>query len=558
MNSNHSETKIGSQKLKKQVVILNNELKVVHGQLGETQNQLVVTRDQLEEANKIIEQKNLELKAKDETIASLYEKLKLSLQRQFGKKSEKSASKEAEETPPIPFDDPRVDNSKEVKKADEEITVAAYTRKKRGRKALPANLPREEVIHDLKDEEKICNCCGGELSYFGEDRSEQLQYIPAQLKVIVHIRRKYACRNCEETVKSASLPKQPIPKSIATAGLLTHIIISKYAYHLPLYRQEIIFRQLGVDLPRNTTCWWMIKVAELCKPIYEIMGKTIRSGSYANADESPLRVLKEKGLPKKTKSFMFVYLGGDRTNPTIVFSCHPTRAGTHAEEFFKGFKGYLQTDGFSGYWIFKDSPFITSVGCWAHARRKFFEIVKITNNPGLAHEAVDYIRKLYKVEKEAEENNLSNEERKALREKESKPVLLEIRIWLDSNYPKVPPQSAIGKAMFYALNNWEQLNRYTENGILEIDNNLNENAIRPLALGRKNWLFSGNEYGAAASAIIYSLVETCKANGIDPTNYFNHILNKLPYCTKGKDGGNEEYEPLVPQKYKSLLYESSA
>ena len=557
VNSSHSETRNSSQKFKEQVIILSHELKETHDQLEEVHNQL-------KEANKIIEQKDielgqkdLELKVKDETIASLYEKLKLSLQRQFGKKSEKTNDKEAE-VPPISFDDPRVDNSKEVKKADEEITVAAYTRKKCGRKALPANLPREEVIHDLKDEEKVCNCCGGELSYFGEDRSEQLQYIPAQLKIIVNIRRKYACRNCEETVKSADLPKQPIPKSIATAGLLTHIIISKYAYHLPLYRQEIIFRQLGVDLPRNTTCWWMIKVAELCKPIYEIMEKTIRNGNYANADESPLRVLKEKGLPKKSKSFMFVYLGGDRKNPTIVFKCHPTRAGTHAEEFFRGFKGYLQTDGFSGYWIFKDSPFITSVGCWAHARRKFFEIVKITNNPGLAHEAVDYIRKLYKVEKDAEENNLSNEERKALREKESKLVLLEIKTWLDHNYPKVPPQSTIGKAMFYALNNWEQLNRYTENGILEIDNNLNENAIRPLALGRKNWLFSGNEYGAAASAIIYSLVETCRANGIDPTNYFNHILNKLPYCTKSKDVGNEEYESLVPQKYKALLYESSA
>jgi len=557
MNSNHSAAKISSQKLKEQVVILNNELKVVHDQLGETQKQLAVTNNQLEAANKIIEQKDLELKGKDETIASLYEKLKLSLQRQFGKKSEKSDNKEAE-VPSIPFDDPRVDNSKEVTRADEEITVAAYTRKKRGRKALPANLPREEVIHDLKDEEKVCSCCGSELSYFGEDRSEQLQYIPAQLKVIVHVRRKYACRNCEETVKSAALPKQPIPKSIATAGLLTHIVISKYVYHLPLYRQEIIFRQLGIDLPRNTTCWWMIKVAELCKPIYEIMEQTIRNGNYANADESPLRVLKEKGLPKKSKSFMFVYLGGDRSNPTIVFKCHSTRAGTHAEEFFKGFKGYLQTDAFSGYEIFKDNKLITMVGCWVHARRKFFEIVKITNNPGLAHEAMEYITKLYQIERSADENNLSNEKRKDLRIKETKPILLEFKNWLDDNFPKVPPKSVIGSAMAYVLNNWEKLNRYTEDGILEIDNNLNENAIRPLALGRKNWLFSGNERGAAASAIIYSLVETCRANGIDPTNYFNHILNKLPYCIKSKDGENEEYESLVPQKYKALLYESSA
>jgi transposase len=533
MNTADFETKDSSQKLMERVEILSSEL---------------------EEAKRIIVQKNLELKAKDETISGLYEKLKLFLQKQFGKKSEKSDVKEPEkEIPPIPFDDPRVPNKDEIEAADEEITVAAYTRKKRGRKALPANIPREEVVHDLKDEEKVCGCCGGKLSHFGDDLSEQLQYIPAELKILVNVRRKYACRSCEGTVKSATLPKQPIPKSIATAGLLTHIIISKYAYHLPLYRQEAIFRQLGVDLPRNTTCLWMIKVAKLCSPIYENMCQAIRNGSYSNADETPLRVLKEKGLSKRNKSFMFVYLGGDRENPTIVFKCHSTRAGINAEEFFQGFKGYLQTDAFSGYEIFKDNPFIVQVGCWAHARRKFIEIVKITNNPGLAHEAVDRIKKLYEIEKIARESNLSNEKRKYLREKEAKPILLEFKAWLDTNSPQAPPKSVIGKAMAYALNNWEKLNRYVEDGMLEIDNNLNENAIRPLALGRKNWLFSGNEHGAAASAVIYSLIETCKTNGIDPTDYFNNILTKLPYCKN-----NEEYAALSPQKYKALLYQSNA
>jgi len=535
----HSKTENNPQKLKELVNNLSNKLELAHSEL--------------EEVYKIIEQKDLELKSKDETIASLYEKLKLSLQRQFGKKSEKSDTKEIEEAPPIAFDTPKITNKSEIETADEEITVASHTRKKRGRKPLPANLPREEVIHDLKDEEKVCNCCGGELHCFGEDRSEQLEYIPAKLKIRVNVRLKYACRNCEETVKSATLPKQPIPKSIATAGLLTHIIISKYVYHLPLYRQEIIFKQLGVDIPRNTTCLWMIKVAELCNPIYEIMGNAIKSGNYANSDESPLRVLKEKGLSKKTKSFMFVYLGGDRENPTIVFKCHPTRAGAHAEEFFKDFKGYLQTDAFSGYEVFKDNQSIIQVGCWAHVRRKFFEIVKITNNPGLAHEAVERIGKLYDVEKYARENELSNEERKVLRDKKSKPALLEFKVWLDNNLPRVPPKSSIGNAINYALNNWEKLNRYTEDGILEIDNNLNENAIRPLAIGRKNWLFSGNEHGATASAIIYSLVETCKANDIDPTSYFNHVLTKLPYCKN-----SEEYAALVPQKYKALQLAENA
>jgi len=417
-NKAKNSTQDSAQKLKEKVVILNHQLEEAHSKI--------------EESQKIIEQKDLELKSKDETITSLYEKLKLSLQRQFGKKSEKSENLDGivsgdegskEELEPIAFDDPKVTNKSEIETADEEITVASHTRKKRGRKPLPANLPREEVIHDLKDEEKVCSCCGGALTCFGEDRSEQLQYVPAKMIVRVNIRRKYACRGCEGTVKSAELPKQLIQKSVATAGLLAHITVSKYTHHLPLYRQEVIFRQLGVDLPRNTMCLWMMKVAEACKPIYEIMGDAIRNGNYANADESPLRVLKEKGLSKKTKSYMFVYLGGDREKPSIVFKCHPTRHGANAEEFFKGFKGYLQTDAFSGYEsAFKDNPAVIQMGCFAHARRKFSEIVKITNNPGLAHEAIEQIKELYKIEKYARENNSSNAERKKLREKEAKPI----------------------------------------------------------------------------------------------------------------------------------------
>ena len=508
------------------------------------EEQIVFLQGCIEELNSKLTQKDEKIKNQTQKIEALHDQLKLAIQRQFGRKTEKSNADQLGF-----FDEPELPaNAKEnLEQADEEITIPEHKRKKRGRKGLPKDLPREEIIHDLTEDEKICYC-GNHLHKIGEDCSEQLLYIPALLKVLVHIRYKYACRKCEGNVKIAELPKQPIPKSIATAELLSQIVVAKYVHHLPLYRQEKIFKTLKVHLPRNLTCLWVMKIAELCKPIYKIMCEAISNGNYTNADESPLRVLKEKGVSKKSKSYMFVYVGGNRGSPTIAFKCCSTRSGQNAVKFLTGFKGYLQTDAFSGYNAFDNDDIVITVGCWAHARRKYFDIMKITKAPGLAHEAIKQIGELYKIEGQARENKLSNIERYKLRMEQSKPILDKFKIWLDENLAHVPPKSTIGKAIGYSLNNWPKLTRFLDNGVVEIDNNLNENAIRPLAVGRKNWLFSGNEKGAEASAIIYSLTETCRANEIEPINYFNNILKKLPYCKTDAD-----YSALTPQAYQASL-----
>ena len=245
---------------------------------------------------------------------------------------------------------------------------------------------------------------------------------------------------------------------------------------------------------------------------------------------------------------MFVYIGGNREKPSIIYDYQPTRSGQSTEILLKGFEGYLQTDAFAGYNIFNKNNKITSVGCWAHARRKFFDIVKITKQEGKAHEIIKKIKKLYKIEKYARINKLSPEKRKTLRDKKSKPMLDKIKKWLEKNYVKTAPKSMLGKAMAYTLNNWQSLTKYLDNGILEIDNNLAENAIRPFALGRKNWLFSNNERGAKASAIIYSLIETCRKNDIESYAYMKNILIKLPYCKT-----TDDYEKLLPQNYNLQL-----
>jgi len=459
--------------------------------------------------------------------------------RQFGRKSEKFDHRG--QLPLFDEESSTEDESKEIEAEDESITVAKHSRKKRGRRPLPSNLPREQVIHDLPEKEKICSC-GHHLHRIGEDKSEKLDFIPARLKVIEHIRYKYGCRHCEEGVKTAQLPKQPIPKSIATPGLLAHVIVSKFVDHLPLYRQEKIFNRAGIDIPRATTCNWMMKCGELFMPLISLLKRNITTSTYAKADETPVTVLSKDGRKNSSSSYMWVFTTGNPGKKSIVFEYHPTRAGYVAEEFFNGFKGFLQTDAYSGYNAVLSNAGVTGLGCWAHARRPFNDIVKISKNSGAAHMALSFIQKLYAVEREAKNSKLSAEETLKLRQTKSKPILTKFKSWLDKTSLKVLSSSTIGKAINYTLNHWVSLNVYITDGNLDIDNNSTERAIKPFALGRSNWLFCGNERGAKNSAAIYSLVETCKANNIEPYAYFRYALALLPNADSESD-----FEKLLPQ-----------
>lgn len=511
-----------------------------------TLQKMLLDRNALvENQNKTHNEANKEISKQKTTIKNLKlenEKLRFQLNKQLGYRFGSSSEKLDDKQMPL-FGEEAPENVdvESVETADESITVASFKRKKKGRKPLPEHLPREDVVHDLGDEEKICHC-GCALHKIGEDISEQLDIIPAKIKVLRHRRCKYACRKCEEGVKSAPLPKQPIPKSIATAGLLSHVIVSKYVDHLPLYRQESMLQRLKVDIVRSTMSHWVLRCAELLSPLVEELKKDIRHSRYVQADETSLQVLNEPGKKNQSKSFLWAYRAiGPPIGVVIVFEYQPSREGKHAAQFLKSFKGHLQTDGYSGYNGLHCRNDIVSYGCMAHARRKFMDIIKANKKAKKAQQAVAFIAALYKIEKEARTGELKASRRYQLRQEKAKPILDKFKQWLDESISQVPPQSAIAKAISYTLKQWPYLINYINDGVVEIDNNYIENAIRPIALGRRNWLFSGSVGGANASSIIYSLVQTCRANDVEPYAYFKTVLNKIVHCKTSDD-----YRKLLP------------
>ena len=423
---------------------------------------------------------------------------------------------------------------------------ASPKRKKPTRSKLPMDTLRETIIYDISDDEKQCDCCGHELHKMGEDKSEKLEFVPAQIKVVEHVRPKYSCRNCEKTstkvvIKQAPLPPSIIPKSFATPSLLSQIITSKYQYALPLYRQESMFKQYGIALSRQTMSSWALKCAEILKPLYQHLHQVLLQQRVIHADETTVNVL----ASEKSKCYMWLYCTGTdspgnsaqaTSNQNIVlYDYHASRASACAIEFLQGYSGYLQVDGYQGY----TSTKATLVGCWAHARRKFIEadIAQGKGKSGKANFAVNFIKKLYRIEIKIKE--LSPEEKYDYRQEHAKPLLNEFHTWLIKSSEQVLPKTALGTALSYNLKQWPKLIRYLEDGELNIDNNRAERAIKPFVIGRKNWMFSNTTKGAEASAVLYSLIETAKSNGLVPFDYLHHILKEL-------GEGKSNVEGLLP------------
>ena len=428
--------------------------------------------------------------------------------------------------------------------ASEVIDVASHQRKVRGRKPLPEHLPRIEVIHDLDEADKVCVTDGHALHKIGEEVSEQLEIVPAKFRVIRNIRIKYGCRACETGVKTAPLPAQLIPKSMATASLLSYIAISKYADALPLYRQEQMFKRIGVELSRATLAFWMIQVGKALGPIIALLEEALLEGSVIHMDETPVQVLKEPGRKAQSQSYMWVQRGGPPDKPIILFDYAPTRSQEVPVELLSDYAGYLQIDGYEGYNKVIANNDIIPLGCMAHVRRKFDEALKTqgklkNRQVSLAQQAMLRIQLLYKIERKAK--SLSDEQRCELRQSKAVPVLKGLREWLDQHLPVVVKQSALGKAMHYMDKQWPRLSVYTQDGRLNIDNNLCENAIRPFVIGRKNSLFSDTVSGAKASSNLYSLIETAKANGLEPYTYLKKVFTELP-----KASCIEDIEALLP------------
>jgi transposase len=459
----------------------------------------------------------------------------------YGKKSEKIPSED------LPVADEAIVTPEEeaiIVEAEEAIKVPAYMRIKPKRKPLPEYLPRETLVHDLPLDKQVCSC-GHQLHCIGEEISEKLDYVPAKVKVIQNIRKKYGCRNCETGITTAVLPAEFLPKSIAAAGLLANVILAKYADHCPLYRQESIWQRIGVDIARSTLCNWVLMAASKLQILISLMRDDILQTHYARADETPVQVLEDKQLRTSKKAYMWLFASGRTDKAIIVYEFSMSRAGVVAEEFFDSFAGFLQSDGFSGYNKLGNSQNITRVGCMAHARRKFVAIVKTAKQAGAAHYAVAIIAKLYKIEADIKDANLSHENIYQYRQQYAKPIIEEFEKWLMQKKEQSPPKGPLGKAIYYCLEQWQTLTVYLDYGFLDIDNNFAERCIRPFAIGRKNWLFMGNERGGIAAAVFFSLIESAKANGLNTYAYLRFLMSELPLI----DSNNkDELIAILPHK----------
>jgi len=392
------------------------------------------------------------------------------------------------------------------------------------RAALPAQFPRRIIAHEPENTQ--CNC-GCSLERIGEDISEKLDYTPGVFVVEQHVRGKWVCRSCERLIQAPVQP-QVIDKGIPTAGLLAQVLIAKYMDHLPLYRQEAIFGRAGLALPRSTLAQWVGACGVKLQPVIDTMKALLLTRAVLHADETPVPMLKP-GLGRTHKAYLWSYSSSEYDDlPAVIYDFAEGRSGHYAREFLHGWRGKLVCDDYSGYKaLFEEGRGVTEVGCMAHARRKFHDLYK-NHRSDIAAEALRHFAALYNIESEAREQKLDTDARRQLRQQRSKPLAETLRQWLVSQRRQVPDGTATAKAIDYSLGRWAALIRYIDDGDLPIDNNHLENRIRPVALGRSNWLFCGSLRAGQRAANVMSLIQSAKLNGHEPYRYLKDVLERLP------------------------------
>lgn len=411
----------------------------------------------------------------------------------------------------------------EMPQTDTVIPPVKRAAAKRGRKPLPASLPREEVVIEPSEEQLVCAECGKTKGRIGEDRSEVLEFVPASFKVIVYARSKYACRGCEGGVVIAPVASKPIESGIPGFGLMADVLVKKYADHTPLHRMRQIYLRSGVDLAVSSLSNWVMAGAAALEPIAQAIRKKMLESHLVALDDTGLCVLDDKKKGGSKRGYMWAYLGDQRW---VVYAYTETRSSEGPFEFLKDRHGWIQADAYSGHDCLFKGPAATAieVACWAHARRYF---VKALPNDKRAAVAIHYIGQLYAIEREATEAGLDHTARLAMRQERSRPVIEAIGEWIKQTIPAAVPKSPLGEALVYALNQWTPLLRFLEDGRLPLDNNACERALRHIAIGRKNWMFAGSDEGARRAAVIYTVFGTCRLHGIDPWGYVNDVLRKL-------------------------------
>ena len=508
-----------------------------------------LTLEQLRQKNAKLEQQNIELAAK---LKWYEEQFRLAQQKRFGASSEKTHPDQMElnlfnEAEVLAVPEPAAEN--------EQIT---YERRKTSgkREADMSKLPMETVTYQLAEGERICDCCGGSLHEMTTETRREIAIIPAQVKVVEHVRQVYACRHCERNelqtpIVTAPMPNPVYPGSLASPSAMAHVMCQKYVNSQPLYRQEQEFARLGYPLSRQTMANWMMVGAEKwLLPVVAEMKRHLLRQDALHADETTLQVLREPGKSAEATSYMWLYRTGRDAEPVVIYDYQRTRGGEHPRDFLAGFDGYLHVDGYAGYHKVKN---VTLVGCWAHVRRKYDEALKTApearKNPhSVAAQGLAFCNQLFAIERKLQD--VTPEERYKARMEQSLPVLNDYETWLRQQRSRTMPKSLLGQAIAYSLNQWEKLTAFLQDGRLELDNNRGERSIKPFVIGRKNWLFANTPRGAKASAAIYSVIETAKENGLNPFQYLVYLFEQLPQITRLQEPQILEafmpWSPLLP------------
>lgn len=499
------------------------------------------TIEELEAQNAKLEQQVAELSAK---LAWFQEQLNVIRRKQFGASSEQTHPDQL-----LLFNEAE----SEADPAAEEPTVETitYNRKKSGqREMMLENLPVETIEYRLSEEEQCCSCCGGAMHEMSTEVRQELKIIPAEVKVVKHVRYVYACRQCEQNeihtpVITAPMPRPIYPGSLASSSILAYIMSQKYVDSMPLYRQEQQLARLGITLSRQTMANWMIYGAsQWLSLLHQRMHDYLLKQDVLHADETTLQVLREPGRSAESTSYLWLYRTGREGPPIILYDYQTTRGGEHPRKFLSGFTGYLHVDGYPGY---HKVLHVTLVGCWAHARRKFDESLKALPDPKAtlgvtAGEGLNFCNRLFAIERDIKD--LTPNERYSVRLERSRPILDAFLVWLRTHRSRVLPKSTLGQAITYCLNQWGKLEAFMKDGRLELDNNRSERSIKPFVIGRKNWLFSNTQRGARASAMIYSIIETAKENELNPMKYLTYLFERLPQLIDPKD--TDALDKLLP------------
>jgi len=522
----------------------------------------VVKSENLQEEVNLLREKISELAtrltSKEDKISELEllikwykEKLRLGARKKYGASSEQSQGEQ------LGFFD-EVEITADRKASEPDIEQITYKRKKRVGKREEdfSSLPVETVTHELPQDEQTCPECGEQLHVMGKEIRKELTIIPAQVKVTEHIRYIYSCRNCEKTKQTVPVVKAPMPEpvikgSVASPSAVAHIMAQKYVTYIPLYRQQQEFDRQGIALSRQTMANWMIKTAtDWLEPVYERLRKELLTNGVLHADETSVQVLREPGRKSISKSYMWLYrTSGDTAKPIILYDYQQTRSSSHPKRFLSEWKGFLHTDGYSGY---HSLPDITPVGCWAHMRRKFDEALQGLAPPerkkSKSQIGLEYCNRLFLLEKTFE--NLSSEECFKQRKQQSQPIAEAFFEWVYGL--NALPKSLLGKAVQYACGQQKYLMNVYLDGRLELSNNRAERSIKPFVMGRKNWLFCNTPKGARASSVIYSVIETSKENGLKPFEYLKFLFETMPNSTTGKIDSILPWGNAIPQECKIL------